>query len=106
MGGMQLELRLEAQAQDEDGNDVCAEHWRQMNEGGHAWMYAWIDDPDSDLAAAYRAIGMSPDMLLVCTLCRAKPCPRESCPLWNKGKRSLTPEEQEMLEALLCEELK
>lgn len=91
---MNMTLELRVVAEDEEGHDVCAEHARNVNEGGHGWMYAWMDDPDSDLAAAYRAIGMTTDMLLVCTLC-GSPCPRERCPLWNKGKRAPTHEEVE-----------
>jgi hypothetical protein len=86
MGGMQL--CLVARAEDENGADACAEHSAKLNEGGHAWMYKDVND-------ALRLVGWSEDMLLVCTLCSSRPCPREKCPLWNKGKRVPTAAELE-----------
>jgi len=87
---MRLELRMVAE--DEEGHDVCAAHARNVNEGGHAWMY---NDPEYIKALA--VIGMTEDMLKVCTLCNSRPCPRERCPLWDKGKRSPREEELERL---------
>jgi hypothetical protein len=88
MGGMQL--CLVAEAVDESGRDACAQHWREMNKHGHGWMY-------EDVNEALRGVGWSEDMLLVCSLCSSRPCPRERCPLWEKGKRPPTDAELEWL---------
>jgi hypothetical protein len=75
-------------AEDESGADACAEHSAKLREGGDAWMY-------EDVNAVLRRAGWSEDMLLVCTLCNSRPCLRERCPLWEKGKRPPTAAEME-----------